>query len=85
MNAIGVGLIGCGTVGQGVASLLLEQGERLAGKVSVPIELRHIIDKDLDTSRDVAIPDGMLSDDIDRMLQVDQTQIAIGVKNDFDA
>lgn len=77
MDAIGVGLIGCGTVGQGVAALMLEQRDRWSAKLAVPIELRHIVDKDLDTPRDVTIPDGLMTDDIDRLLEDDQTRIAV--------
>ncbi len=77
MSETGVGLIGCGTVGQGVAALLLEQADRWASRVAAPITLRHIVDKDLDTPRDVAIPDGLMTDDLNRLLDDDQTQIAI--------
>ncbi len=77
MNATGVGLIGLGTVGQGVASLLLEQKDRLSSKVAVPIELRHVIDTDLNRPRDVEIPSSLMSDDLDRLLADDETQIAI--------
>ncbi len=77
MASVGVGLIGCGTVGQGVAALLLEQRDLWATKVGTSIELRHIVDKDLNTPRDVAIPDGMLTDDLDRLLKDDATHIAV--------
>lgn len=77
MASVGVGLIGCGTVGQGVATLLLEQRDLWAHKVGTDIQLRHIIDKDLTSPRDVAIPDGMLTDDLDGLLNDDDTQIAV--------
>ncbi|MBN1342153.1 MAG: homoserine dehydrogenase [Phycisphaerae bacterium] len=77
MDTIGVGLIGCGTVGQGVVSLMLERRDRLSRKVAAGIELRHVIDKDLRARRDVDIPKGMLSDDLACLLKDDQTRIAI--------
>jgi homoserine dehydrogenase len=42
----GIALLGCGTVGGGVARLLLEQGERLAARASRPLELRHVVVKE---------------------------------------
>jgi homoserine dehydrogenase len=41
-----IALFGCGTVGGGVARLLLEQGERLAARAGRPLELRHVVIKD---------------------------------------
>jgi homoserine dehydrogenase len=77
MTSIGVGLIGCGTVGQGVVSLLLEQGDRLIRKLVLPIELRHVIDADLKRSRDVVIPPSLMSTNLEHLLKDDRTQIAI--------
>ncbi len=77
MDPIGIGLIGCGTVGQGVARLMLEQTDRWASKVAVPIQLRHIIDADLTRTRDVAIPAGLMTDHLDRLLTDSHTQIAV--------
>ncbi len=70
-------MIGFGTVGQGVASLLLDETQPLSSKVAASIELRHVIDTDLDRPRDVKVPDGLMSDDLDRLLTDDGTQIAV--------
>ncbi|MEA1952100.1 MAG: homoserine dehydrogenase [Planctomycetota bacterium] len=59
-----VALIGLGTIGTGVARLLLEKGDRLAGRAAMSIELVKIVDKDLKTKRDLVIPPGMFSDDL---------------------
>ncbi len=77
MAAIGVGLIGCGTVGQGVAALLLSQRDCWSAKVCAPIELRHIVDTDLRPRQGVSIPDGMMTDNLDRLLSDPNTQIAV--------
>jgi homoserine dehydrogenase len=77
MEAIGVGLIGCGTVGQGVAQLLLEQRARWSAKVGVPVRLRHVVDADWQRRRDVEIPEELRTNSLDRMLADPQTQIAI--------
>lgn len=59
-----VALIGLGTIGTGVARLLLEQGDRLASRAGMPVELVKIVDKDLSSNRDLDIPAGMLTDDL---------------------
>ena len=40
-----IALIGCGTVGSGVARLLLEQPQRLAARAGRPLVLRRVVVK----------------------------------------
>lgn len=68
MNTAKVAIIGFGTIGSGVARLLLEQPERIARQVGRPVELARIVDKDLCRPRNVALPAGMLTDDVNRVL-----------------
>ncbi len=56
--------MGLGTIGTGVARLLLEKSDRLAARAAMPVELVKIVDKDLSSKRDLDIPAGMLSDDL---------------------
>jgi len=53
MEPLGIALLGCGTVGSGVAKLLLEQPDRLAARAGRPLSLRRIIVRDLAKPRDV--------------------------------
>ena len=46
MEPFGIALIGCGTVGSGVAQLLLDQSERLAARAGRKLELRRILIRD---------------------------------------
>ena len=62
-----IGLVGLGTIGTGVAKILLEKKSQLARAVGRPIELAVICDKDLGRERDVALPPGLLSDDLSRI------------------
>jgi homoserine dehydrogenase len=56
MEPFGIALLGCGTVGGGVARLLLEQSGRLAARAGRPLELRHVVVRDPAKPRDVALP-----------------------------
>src|ERR1700694_4046188 len=56
MDPLGIGLIGCGNVGSGVAKLLLEHPERMAARAGRPLELRHIVVRDLNKLRPMPLP-----------------------------
>lgn len=66
-----VGLIGFGTVGTGVAKILLEDAEEIAARTGVRLELAGVADKDTTRARKVALPEGMLTDDPDRIVNDD--------------
>ena len=51
---IGVGLIGFGTVGSGVAKVLYENADVIRRRVGVPVELLRIADLDITRGRGVS-------------------------------
>ena len=51
-----VGLIGCGTVGQGVVRLLQTEAEEIERKTGIRLELARVADKDLSQARRVDVP-----------------------------
>ncbi len=63
MNTAKVAIVGLGTIGSGVARLLLDTGERIARHAGRPIHLARVVDPDLTRPRDVALPEGLLTDD----------------------
>ena len=73
-----VGLVGFGTVGSGVAKLLLEDADSIAAKTSLRLKLACVVDIDTESPRPVKLPDGILTNDISKLLD-DQT-IQIGVE-----
>jgi homoserine dehydrogenase len=76
MQPLGVALIGCGTVGGGVAKLLLEHPERFAARAGRPIELRRVVVRDPKKVRAVELPAGLLSTDIEDVIRDPQVQVA---------
>jgi|YNPBryunderm2012_1023409.scaffolds.fasta_scaffold02752_5 homoserine dehydrogenase len=68
MGNVKVAIIGFGTVGSGVARLLLEHGQRIARHVGRSVELAHVVDVDLTRPRNVSLPPGILTNDLDRVL-----------------
>ncbi len=73
-----VGLVGFGTVGCGVAKLILEQAGAIAAKTGIRLELGCVVDIDTETERVVKLPAGILTSDLNRLL--DDDSISIGVE-----
>ena len=72
-----VALIGFGTVGSGVAKILLEQAEHIQRKTGVSLALTHVVDKDVTSKRPVELPQGLLHDDLAKVLADEQVDIAV--------
>ncbi len=73
-----VGLVGFGTVGTGVAKLICEEGDAIAAKTGVRLELACVADVDTQRVRPVTLPQGVLTNDLNRLLE-DRT-IPIGIE-----
>jgi len=73
-----VGLAGFGVVGSGVAKLILEEADSIAAKMGVRPELACVVDMDLERSRPVQLPPGLLTNDLNRLLN--DPSITIGIE-----
>lgn len=63
MRQIGVGILGFGTVGAGVAEGLLANGQLLADRTGMMLTLRRIADLDIERDRGVSIDPALLITD----------------------
>ncbi len=77
MKPATVGIIGFGTVGSGVAKLLLERGGSIRRKTGLDIRLKTICDLDITTPRGLDIPPGVLTTDLNRILDDDEISVAV--------
>lgn len=77
MDATGVAVVGFGTIGTGVVKLLLEDADRLAEASGCRLDLRHIVDVDLVRPRPLKVPEGLLHDDLDRVLSDPSVSVAV--------
>ena len=68
MEKTGVAIDGMGNVGSGVARLLLDHGDRTGRHAGRTLWLTHVVVSDMKKSRDVDLPAGLLTDDLDRVL-----------------
>ena len=60
-QAFKVGLIGCGTVGRGVAEILRAEAGEIANKTGVRLELARVADIDPDRPRQAGVPDKLVT------------------------
>ena len=68
MREINIGLLGCGTVGTGVARLLLERQDLIAARLGARLVLRRAADLDTTRDRGVRFPEGVLVPDARRVV-----------------
>jgi len=79
-----LGMLGFGTVGQGVADILNRRGEELELLIGEPLQLKKILVKNLDKERKVSIPEGVLTTDPYQVLLDEEIDIIIEVTGDLD-
>jgi homoserine dehydrogenase len=66
---VGVGMIGFGTVGTGVATILSRNAALIRRRVGVPVELVRVADLDVARDRGVALAPGVLTNDAKALLE----------------
>ncbi|HEY5282684.1 MAG TPA: homoserine dehydrogenase, partial [Polyangia bacterium] len=76
---LGVGVIGCGTVGGGVVKLLTSQKEHLLRKTGVSIELRRAADLDPAKRASTGLPEALLSADANAVLTDPDIRVVVEV------
>lgn len=88
MNTIGIGLLGLGTVGSGVARVLIEDSERLAGIATAPMTLRRVLVRGMEKSRSYEVVSGLLTTDVEHVITDPGINIVVevmgGVESSFD-
>src|SRR5574344_230789 len=77
MKQIGVGILGFGTVGAGVADGLLKHRDVMAKRLDVDIVLKKIADLDIATDRGIKVPAGVLTTDAKSVLSDPEVQIVV--------
>lgn len=72
-----VGIVGFGTVGSGVAKILLEDADSIAIRTGIRLELAAVVDKDTESPRKIVLPKGLLTGDLNRILKDDTIQVVV--------
>jgi len=76
MHVTKVALIGMGTVGTGVARLLIDHGDRTARHAGRTLWVEAVVVQDLKKPREYALPKGVLTDDLSPVLKNSEIKLA---------
>ncbi len=79
MEKSGVAIVGLGTVGQGVAKILLDHGDRTGRHAGRTLWLTHAVVRDVNKPLDVDLPDGILTDDLQKLIDDQSVQVVAQV------
>ncbi len=88
-SKINIGLLGCGTVGTGVAKLLIENRHLLAARLGTDLNLKWVADVDIETDRGIQLPVGAFITDAQQVIDDPEIDIIIemiggeGIAKDF--
>jgi len=77
MQKTNVAIVGLGTIGSGVARLLLDHGDRTARHAGRTMWLKKTVDPDLQKERNVALPDGVLTDKLDDVINDPEISVVV--------
>jgi homoserine dehydrogenase len=77
MKAINVGLLGCGTVGTGVAKILIKNRDLIFSRVGAFLNLKYVADIDLETDRGIHFDDGVFTPDAFKVVDHPDVDIII--------
>ncbi|OQW33758.1 MAG: homoserine dehydrogenase [Nitrospira sp. SG-bin1] len=84
-SRIGVGIVGFGTVGTGVAKILLNNAALIGRRAGVPIDLVRVADVDIARDRGVALAPGILTTDVTQVLTDPNIDIVIELIGGYEA
>jgi homoserine dehydrogenase len=77
MKAINVGLLGCGTVGTGVAKILINNRDLIFSRVGAYLNLKYVADIDLNADRGIQFDDGVFIPDAFKVVDDPDVDIII--------
>lgn len=74
---INIGLIGFGTIGAGVVEIFNKNQKLLSQKCGKNVNLKKVADLDITTDRGVNVPEGILTTDVNEVIESDDIDIVI--------
>ncbi|RPJ12302.1 MAG: homoserine dehydrogenase, partial [Desulfobacteraceae bacterium] len=77
MRKINIGLLGCGTVGTGVAKILIEKKDLISSRVGAELNLKYVADLDSARDRGIRFDDGVFVKDPFKVVDDPETDIIL--------
>lgn len=79
VDAIRIGILGCGTVGGGVVRVLAENQDEIARKLGVPIVVKKVLVKNLSKERSIDLNPRVLTTNAGEILDDDEIDVVVEV------
>jgi len=76
LHPLNLAIVGLGNVGTGVAKILTEHPDRITRRAGRPIVIRRAVVRNLDKPRDIKLPPGVLTNDLEAVINDPEIQIA---------
>jgi homoserine dehydrogenase len=83
-RVIRVGLLGCGTVGGGVVTLLAREADDIAARTGAQLELTRVAVRDTARDRGLPLGDGVVTDDPWAVVESDEVDVVVEVMGGLD-
>lgn len=77
MRAINIGLIGCGTVGTGVAKILIDNQDLISSRLGAVLKLKYVADIDTETDRGIPFDEGVFVTDVKSVIDDPEIDIIV--------
>lgn len=77
MRKINIGLLGCGTVGTGVAKILIEKKDLIRSKLGAELNLKYVADLDQARDRGIKFDEGVFTADAFKVIDDPETDIIL--------
>ena len=77
MRTVRIALLGCGTVGTGVARILLEDRAMLAERTGIDFDLRYVVDLDTARPRSAGVPEENIITNVDPVVEAGEVEIVV--------
>ncbi len=74
---VSIGLLGCGTVGEGVIELTRRRAQKIAGMTGLTPMIKHVLVRDLSKPRGVSFKDERLTNNVRDILDDPQVQVVV--------
>lgn len=84
MKAINIGLLGLGTVGSGVVTIIENHQDKLMHQVGCPVVIKKILVKDVHKERAVDVPASILTTNPDEIIHNSEIDVIIEVMGGID-
>ncbi len=73
----GVAVIGCGIIGSAVSDALLKETALFRQRAGVTLQLRHVVERDLERAKKAGMPAKLITSDFDAVLKDRQTHVVV--------